>query len=102
MKITIKEVEQYKEVDILLDGEIIGSAEIKYPSMTLSNFHIQSHYRGKGYGQEALKVLIDDFGVTNLWVGIENEIAQHIYTKNGFAIDDNPMFIPMRLKGGAE
>lgn len=46
--ISIKEVEQYREFDILLDGEVIGAAEIKYPSMTLNNFHIHTNHRGKG------------------------------------------------------
>ena len=98
--IIIKEIEQYKEFDILLDGEVIGAAEVKYPSMTLSNFHIHPNYRGKGYGQEALKQFIENFGVTNLWVGIENEAAKHIYEKSGFVVNDSPMFVSMRLKGG--
>lgn len=100
--IILKEVECYKEFDIVLDGEIIGAAEIKYPSMTLNNFHIHPCYRGKGYGQEAIKQIVEKFGVTNLWVSAENEIAKHIYEKNGFVIDDNPMFFSMRKKGGAE
>ena len=97
-KISIKEVEQYKEFDILLDGKVIGSAEIKYPDMTLNNFNIHPQYQGKGYGQEAIKQFVDDFGVTNLWVSPENETAKHIYEKNGFVVDDKPTFIAMRLK----
>ena len=99
--IEIKETEIYKEFDILLNGEVIGSAEIKYPDMTLNNFNILPQYQGKGYGQKAIKQFIDDFGITNLWVSPENEIAKHIYEKNGFMVDDTPLFIAMRIKGGA-
>lgn len=102
IKISIKETEVYKEFDILVNGEVIGSAEIKYPDMTLNNFHIFPQYQGKGYGQKAIKKFIDDFGITNLWVSPDNEIAKHIYEKSGFAIDDKPLFIAMRLKGDAE
>ena len=28
-----------------------------------------------------------------------NEIAKHIYEKNGFMVDDKPLFIAMRLGG---
>lgn len=100
-EISIKETEVYKEFDILLDGEVIGSAEIKYPQMTLNNFFLYPQYRDKGYGQQAIKQLVDNFGVTNLWVSPENEIAKHIYEKNEFITDDKPLFIAMRLKGGA-
>ena len=99
-EICIKETEIYKEFDILLNGEVIGSAEIKYPDMTLNDFNILPQYQGKGYGQKAIKKFIDDFGVTNLWVSPENEIAKHIYEKNGFEVDNRPLFIAMRLKGG--
>ena len=98
-EICIKETEIYKEFDILLNGEVIGSAEIRYPDMTLNNFNILPQYQGKGYGQKAIKQFIDDFGITNLWVAPDNEIARHIYEKNGFAIDDKPLFIAMRLGG---
>ncbi len=102
-EVYIKETEVFKEFDILLDGEIIGSAEIKCPDMTLNNFNIYPQYRGKGYGQEAFKQFVDNFGVTNLFVRPENEIAKHIYEKSGFVIDeDKPIFVTMRLKGGAE
>lgn len=99
-EISIRETEVYKEFDILLDEEIIGSAEIKYPSMTLNNFFLYPQYRNKGYGQEAIKQFVENYGITNLWVSPENEIAKHIYEKNGFEQDENPFYIAMRLKGG--
>ena len=101
-KISIKETEMYKEFDILLNEEIIGSAEIKYPSMTLNNFFLYPQYRNKGYGQEVIKQFVENYGITNLWVRSDNEIAKHVYEKSGFAIDDKPLFIAMRLKDKGE
>ena len=101
-KITIKEVECFKEFDICLGEKVIGTAEIKYPEMTLNNFKIYSEYQNKGYGQKAIKQFVNDFGVTNLWVDPQNEVAKHIYEKNGFVVDGTPLFIAMRVKGGAE
>lgn len=98
---TIKEVECFKEFDICLGEKVIGTAEIKYPEMTLNNFKIYSEYQNKGYGQKAIKQFVNDFGVTNLWVDPQNEVAKHIYEKNGFVVDDTPLFIAMRVKGGA-
>lgn len=83
-----------------MNGKAIGSAEIKYPEMILNNFKIYSEYQNKGYGQEAIRQFIDDFGVTNLWVDSENKIAKHIYKKNGFVVDNTPLFVAMRVKGG--
>jgi hypothetical protein len=51
-EIVIKETETFKQFDILLDEKVIGSAEIKYPDMTLNNFFIYPEYRNKGYGQK--------------------------------------------------
>lgn len=99
-EITIKETEIFKELDIMLNDEVIGSAEIKYPDMTLNNFFIYPRYRNKGYGQKAIGQLIETYGITNLWVSPDNEVAKHIYEKNGFEIDKNPLFVAMRLKGG--
>lgn len=95
-KITIVETMCFKEFDILLGDTVIGSAEIKYPSMTLNNFSIYPQYQGKGYGTEAIRQFVEKFGVTNLWVAPDNEIAKHIYEKNGFVVDRQPLFIAMR------
>jgi predicted GNAT family acetyltransferase len=97
-EVTIKEVETFKQFDILLNEEVIGSAEIKYPDMTLNNFFIYPEYRNKGYGQKALKDFIKNFGITNLWVNPSNEAAKHIYQKLGFVLDESPNYVAMRLK----
>lgn len=97
-EIVIKETETFKQFDILLDEKVIGSAEIKYPDMTLNNFFIYPEYRNKGYGQKLLRDFIENFGVTNLWVDPNNEVAKHIYQKLGFTLDETPNYIAMRLK----
>ena len=102
MKISINEIMTFKEFDILLDGVVIGSAEVKYPDMTLNNFNIYPEYRNKGYGTETIKIFVEQYGVTNLWVKSDNEAAKHIYAKNGFVADSNPLYVAMRLKEGAE
>lgn len=98
VKISINETMCFKEFDILLGDIIIGFAEIKYPTMTLNNFSIYPQYQGKGYGTEAIRLFVEKFGVTNLWVAPDNEVAKHIYEKNGFVADSNPLFIAMKRK----
>lgn len=88
----------FKEFEILLDDVVIGSAEIKYPDMTLNNFNIYPEYRNKGFGAEAIKLFVEQFGVTNLWVKPDNEIAKHIYEKNGFVVDNHPLYVAMRKR----
>lgn len=99
-EIIIRETETFKEYEIMCGDEIIGTAEIKFPEMTLNNFFIYPQYRNKGYGQKAIEQFIKDFGITNLWVNVENEIARHIYEKSGFVVDDTPKYISMKVKGG--
>lgn len=101
-EITIRESECFKEFDICLGNKVIGTAEIKYPEMTLNNFKIYSEYQNMGYGQEAIKQFVDDFGVTNLCVDSQNAVAKHFYEKNGFVVDDTPLFVAMRVKDGEE
>lgn len=96
--INLRETETFKEFDILIGEIVIGSAEIKYPDMTLNNFFIYPQFRNKGYGTEAIKQFVEKFGVTNLWVSCENETARHIYEKNGFIVDNEPKCIAMKLK----
>lgn len=97
-KISVKETMKFKEFDIMLGDTVIGSAEIEYPNMTLNNFHIYPTYRNKGYGSEAVKLFVEKYGVTNLFVKPDNEIAKHVYEKNGFVSDSEPLYIAMRVK----
>ena len=98
MKISLNETMCFREFDILLGDTVIGSAEIKYPTMTLNNFSIYPQYRGKGYVTKAIRLFVENFGVTNLWVDPNNKVAKHIYEKNGFVADNKPLFVAMRRK----
>ena len=98
MGIEIREVGCYKEFEIVLDGTDIGYASIKFPDMTLENFNIYPQHRGKGYGTEAVRLFVEKHGVTNLWVAPNNDVARHIYEKNGFVVDSQPLFVAMRVR----
>lgn len=49
----------------------------------LYNFDVKKEYRGKGYGSQILKYMIDTFNVRVLYVYKENE-AIHLYKRFGF------------------
>ena len=49
----------------------------------LYNFDVKKEYRGKGYGSQILKYMIDTFNVRVLYVDKENK-AIHLYKRFGF------------------
>lgn len=63
-----------------------GNVEIVGDEIWLNYFAVREDYRGKGYGQKALQIFIDRYGVNTLSCNIENEIALHIYEKYGFKV----------------
>lgn len=73
---------------MLEDGVPIGYGEIEVigDEVWLNNFAIREDYRGLGYGQQMLKMLIDKYGVNTLTCAVENERAYHIYKKHGFRV----------------
>lgn len=78
-----------KAVKLFNNDTQIGSALIiDYGDgeMFLSNFEIDEKYRGMGYGEKSLQYLIDKYGVNSLVVGVNNEVAKHIYQNVGFKI----------------
>jgi len=94
--VTIKEQEQYIELE-LFDGETkIGNAEVDVANKMLSRFEIYEPYQNKGYGTEALKQLIDKYDIDNLWVRSDNKRAIHVYEKYGFEIDESAMYSMVR------
>ena len=94
--VTIKEQEQYIELE-LFDGETkIGNAEVDVANKMLSRFEIYEPYQNKGYGTEALKQLIDKYDIDNLWVRSDNKRAIHVYEKYGFEIDESTMYSMVR------
>lgn len=89
--IELKEREHYTEVWICKDGVKIGRAEIG-DNHRLECFEIYEPFQNKGYGTEALKQLIDKYGVNNLEVLASNKRAMHVYEKCGFILDGTSVF----------
>ena len=78
------------------NGEMVGFTELAYEPGSLDNFwilhfFIDQHYQGRGYGKEALSVLLQFIRdhhpkcqALQLTVNPENDLAQHLYTSAGF------------------
>ena len=93
----LEQTDCFKEID-LYDGEIkVGSMEIETDKKELSRLVIYEPYRNKGYGQRAVELAKDLYGVESLWVRSDNSIAIHIYEKAGFKIGEERMY-EMKLK----
>lgn len=78
-----------KELNVSIKGTKVGKALIRTYSdglIFLSNFVIDDKYRGKGLGQQALKILMTKYGVNGLTVAVDNKAAKHIYDKFGFIV----------------
>ena len=104
MRLTEKE-QTYKAVTFFEGDEPIGGADIEIigDEIWLNHFAIREDYRGKGYGQKALQLLIEKYGVNTLTCDIENGIAFHIYINYGFEIvekgysfDDGEIYLMKR------
>ena len=89
----LEETDNFIEIGICLDdGTLIGTAEIEPNKHMLERFAIFTPFQDKGYGQEALDMLIQKYMLTNLWVRSDNEKAIHIYEKYGFKRAKETMF----------
>jgi len=100
----LKDVETYQDIDILNGEDKIGKATIFIEQNQLSNFEIYTPYQNKGYGQIALKQLIETYGIKQLYVDMSNERALHIYKKFNFDFECNKgcrmMTIQVAVKEG--
>lgn len=95
--INIKENELYQEIE-LFHGQIkIGEAEVDLKNHMLAKLIIFEPYQNKGFGTEAVKILIEKYNLNNLWVRTDNEHAIHVYEKNGFKINKPTMYEMIRL-----
>lgn len=98
--ITIKENELYQEIELFVDGEKIGEAEIEIKGKMLSRLSIFPPYQDKGYGTQIVNMLIEKYGCDVLWVNADNERAIHVYEKNGYGISEPTMYLMKRKEVG--
>lgn len=66
--INLKENELYQEIEIFLNDEKIGEAEIDIKGRMLSRLNIFPPYQNKGYGTQIVKMLNEKYGCNVLWV----------------------------------
>lgn len=91
--IEIKETELYQELELYIDDQNIGKAEISIKENTLSLLTIFPPYQNKGYGTEVVKMLTEKYNLDNLWVNSDNERAIHTYEKNGYKVVESTMYL---------
>ena len=94
--IEFKENELYLEIEICVDDEKIGEAEIELNGKMLSRLGIFPPYQNKGYGTEIVKMLNEKYGCNVLWVNADNKRAIHTYEKNGYTIKEPTMYLMTR------
>lgn len=98
-EIILKQTDTFIELDIILDGVQIGTAEIEPYKRQLERFNIWPPYQDKGYGQVVLDKLIREYKIQSLWVRSDNTRAIHVYDKAGFEKGEEAMY-EMRRKDG--
>jgi len=91
------------------NGEMVGFTELAYEPESLGNywifhFFIDCHYQGRGYGKEAISLLLQfirdhhpQCQALQLTVHPENDHARHLYTSAGFrptgaVFSDEPVY----------
>ncbi len=91
------------------NGEMVGFTELAYEPGSLDNywifhFFIDCHYQGRGYGKEAISLLLQfirdhhpQCQALQLTVHPENDRARHLYTSAGFrptgeVFSDEPVY----------
>ena len=94
--INIKENELYQEIELFVNGEKIGEAEIELKSNMLSRLSIFPPYQNKGYGTQIVNILNEKYGCEVLWVNSDNKRAIRVYGKNGYKIVEPTMFLMKR------
>ena len=94
--INLKENELYQEVELFVNGEKIGEAEIEIKGKMLSKLNIFPPYKNKGYGTQIVNMLNEKYGCEVLWVNADNKMAIHTYEKNGYSISKPTMYLMER------
>ena len=90
--ISIKENELYQEIELFRGETKIGEAEVDLKNSMLAKLVIYEPYQNQGYGTEVVRMLIDKYKLTNLWVKADNKHAIHVYEKCGFKINKPTMY----------
>lgn len=94
--IGLKENELYQEIELYVDGQKIGEAEVDIKSKMLSRLSIFPPYQNKGYGTEVVRILTEKYNLNVLWVNADNKRAIHTYEKNGYEIAEPTMYLMKR------
>lgn len=94
--ITLIENELYQEIELFVDGEKIGEAEVDIKNKMLSRLSIFPPYQNKGYGSQIVNMLNEKYGCEVLWVNADNERAIRTYKKNGYVIAEPTMYLMKR------
>lgn len=92
LNISIKESELYQEIELFSGETKIGEAEVDLNNHMLAKLVIYEPYQNQGYGTEIIKMLVDTYNLTNLWVRTDNKRAIHVYEKCGFKIHKPTMY----------
>lgn len=95
-EISFKENELYQEIELFVDGEKIGEAEVEIKGKMLSRLSIFPPYQDRGYGTQIVSILNEKYGCNVLWVNADNARAIHTYEKNGYAISKPTMYLMER------
>lgn len=66
-EISFKENELYQEIELFVDGEKIGEAEVEIKGKMLSRLSIFPPYQDKGYGTQIVSMLNEKYGCNILW-----------------------------------
>ncbi len=91
--IKLEEHELYQEI-VIFDGDLeIGIAEVDVGNKMLARFEIYKPYQNKGYGQQVVLMLMEQYGCDCLWVRADNDRAIHVYEKAGFKTVKPTMYL---------
>ena len=94
--IEIKENELYQEIELFIDGEKVGEAEVEIKGKMLSRLSIFPSFQNKGYGTKIVQMLNEKYGCKCLWVNADNDRAIKVYEKNGYKKVQPTMYLMER------
>lgn len=94
--ISIKESGTFKEIDIMLGDQKIGSAEVNTDTHELTMLRLYEDYQNKGYGKYAMLELMKRYRIKRIDVRADNERAKKLYGKFGFEITE-PSYYKMEI-----